>query len=920
MSDTKSDTETSSVTSDTEDTQSHSSVPLELDRDGLELINPLSTDSEDYPDFTSEFGVTSFHEDIRYTPDPGTPEYFYEPTSGVTSHENSLYLSPDESPNNSSANSNDTVIDIETSLTMAPLTTSEKYLKAYKKNLLIWEDQFAPFQPSDILPFQVTETIRDIDKLLVESREIQSHFEQTPHEDFTDAMRDRVIALRSAAINFKKGVMRNANQQAAPTAQTASDTAKRVAQQTYGAVEPTLTGQCDNLKKESEEIRKTTVTTTSQLKKLEAEGDIMIEDLTDAIAQWEGLKKEAVTAANEGAAMLCVGKIATLTREKKELSKFVRTKCADLGCLPGTAAETAAAAAIKPPKFSGNLTDSLDYFTFAQQLEEYFEVTGSFSHAMKFIKLKTDCVTGQAAAAVKITESYDEAMDELKKLFGQPRLLFSAKASEIRKMGKCPDTPLETRTWALGISNILRHLAKLATDHNLSAMFEGANIVEAVETNMKFRDLNKFREKLKEQQTHDATFSLEDRKKRVSYLIDYFDSMVDSATFEVDFNLTRSNKACDSMVSTRKGRADKPETAKQAKSYNFRRGESSESSGGSPPPPAKPSRSTRKGRADKPGTAKQAHSYIQRHRESSTSSGGSPPPPTKPAKRNNNKSKKNQKQQSKAYTNKSSSMKIMDCKLCKMKHKEISYCHVYQRNLIKDRWKLICTTKSCPRCLRMDAAFNPETREDWYKEHKNFCTDSFLCDVDECKDRPPHLRNNFTLCSKHREQNRGVHEKFVKQLDQNMVSSEMKFFLNYDPVFPQLEDVSMIHKNFPVEADTVVEPDPMSPACYMLQTIAAPNGQPMLAFYDTGCYAAAMNERAFSLLATKTVRPGPTWLEVASGEKIKIEHGDEQFGLELYTKKPKRHVAMITALRMEEVSGKFPLWPLTEAFNEIQAA
>ena len=262
----------------------------------------------------------------------------------------------------------------------------------------------------------------------------------------------------------------------------------------------------------------------------------------------------------------------------------------------------------------------------------------------------------------------------------------------------------------------------------------------------------------------------------------------------------------------------------------------------------------------------------------------------------------------------------MDCKLCKMRHKEISYCHVYQRNLIKDRWKLICTTKSCPRCLRMDAAFNPETREDWYREHKNFCTDSFLCDVDECKDRPPHLRNNFTLCSKHREQNHGVHEKFVKQLDQNMVSSEMKFFLNYDPVFPQMEDISMIHKHFPVEADTIVEPDPMSPACYMLQTIAAPSGQPMLAFYDTGCYAAAMNERAFSLLATKTVRPGPTWLEVASGEKIKIEHGDEQFGLELYTQKPKRHVAMITALRMEEVSGKFPLWPLTEAFNEIQAA
>ena len=130
MSDTKSDTESSKPTSDTEDTRSDSSVPLELDRDGCDLIDPL-TDEDYIPDYTSEFGVTSFHEDLRYTPDPGTPVYTHEPTAGVTSLDNSVYLSPSSSPN--SNNSNDTVIDFDVSLTMAP-TTSEKYIKTYKKN------------------------------------------------------------------------------------------------------------------------------------------------------------------------------------------------------------------------------------------------------------------------------------------------------------------------------------------------------------------------------------------------------------------------------------------------------------------------------------------------------------------------------------------------------------------------------------------------------------------------------------------------------------------------------------------------------------------------------------------------------------------------------------------------------------------
>ena len=91
----------------------------------------------------------------------------------------------------------------------------------------------------------------------------------------------------------------------------------------------------------------------------------------------------------------------------------------------------------------------------------------------------------------------------------------------------------------------------------------------------------------------------------------------------------------------------------------------------------------------------------------------------------------------------------------------------------------------------------------------------------------------------------------------------------------------------------------------------------LLCFYDSGCGSAGMSDRAYDLLGSKTVRPGPTVLDVAGGKSILVPYGEEQFHLEMGDKKQK---ATITGLRMPKITAEFPLVQLSAAFMEVQVA
>ena len=815
--------------------EADSSVSLEVDLDGTELIDPLE------------------NLDATFVVDPADEES--DSLITVASFSRKFRVSPDIMPGTN---------------------TKKAHLQNFRKIQLLWEDQYKDITADDIMEFQYQPTIADLTDVLAELRDIQVYFEESPCDEFPDASMTSLTELRGHAKVLKNAIQLKGASTVRPANPTNNSVAEIVAKKTYSTMEPTLRSTSDKLKEDLKEIRGALPETTADFKRLEAKFSLLESDLETTIKQWHGLKAEAVTGKDTAAASHCVEWIQELENEKKLTVGSMRVTTRRMGFLPGQTTFNSTVANMSAPKFSGNLNDKMDFFSFEDRLEEYFETIGSYNPSMKLLKLKTDCLVEPALHSIRDCTNYDGAMLELRKLFGQPRVLFTSRVAEIKKLGKCPDTPIQTRTWAIEMASLLKNLILLSETYKIESMFDGSNLVKTVEDSLKTRDLYKFRDKLKEMRNMDD-FSLESRSQRAKYLLQYMDVIIDDATFDIDFQMTRSYRDCEYLM----GSKDKE---KSKSSYEK-------------------------------STAKK--SYFTAVDETDSEEEEETPPPRRSRKP----------QVEPIFTNKSSTPKSETCKLCKEDHTHIAYCGEYQEAMIRDRWKQICTTKACPRCMRMDAGFrfdaeNPSAREAWYNEHQLYCTDQFLCDVGHCKKRPAHCKNNITLCGAHRKENEDLMLEYVNSLDKKQIPRNLRFFFNQNFIFSSQEPPPVPPPSPPnVDSTTIrIEPDVPDPAMYMLQTIKASNGANMLVFYDSGCYGAAMSDRAYSLLTTTTVRPGPTKLEVASGKVVDVEHGDEQFLLELDADADQRTFAAITALRLERVSNKFPEWPLAAAWEQLNSA
>ena len=768
-----------------------------------------------------------------------------------------------------------------------------KNIKAFRKLLMLWEDHYMDIEAHQIMEFQVQPTILELTSILSDCRDIQSFFIEYPDEDtFTPENMNEIKELRKKASTLKnaiqaQGVTRNAINSGQ------NSVAEEVARSSYAAMEPTLRSTSVQLKKELVELRDMSPSTTAQFKVVEAKFQQLEGDVEATLKQWKGLKAEAVTAKDTGGAKHCVDWITELEAQRQSTVSEMRTLTNKLGFLPGQTNLNSTIASISAPKFSGKVDDKTDFFSFHESLEEYFEITGCFNSHMKLLKLKTDCLVEPALHAIRDCENFEEAVEELMKLFGQPRVLFANRVAEIKKLGRCPDTPIEARAWGIEMGTLVKNLSSIATNYNVESMFDGCNLVKVVEDSFRTRDLYKFRDRLKELRVRETDFSLESRSKRVKYLCEYLDVIVDDATFDIEFQMTRSYRDCENLVSgkTRQTGNKYERFEKEEKSDKYGKGGS--------------------GKNKKSFFAAAVDTDSSESSEEDEEPAPAPPPPPpkpKPAK-------------TRIQTNKSATPKSVECKLCKEDHTHISYCERYQKTLTKDRWRLICITRTCPRCLRSDAGFRFKDREVWYNEHKLYCTDRFLCDVDHCADRPAHTANNITLCPTHREANYERMLEYAATLDKKKVPEGVKFFFNLQSVFSSTEPGPNPNL-LPPQVDSnsvVIEKDVLDPAMYMLQTIKSKKGADMLVFYDSGCYGAAISERGYSLLDTVTVRAGPTKLEVAGGQVVDVEHGDEQFLLELNTDDPPARFATVTALRLDRVSSKFPEWPLTDAWNQLNS-
>ena len=785
-----------------------------------------------------------------------------------------------------------------TRVTMAR-SNKENYMKSYRQAGLVWSDTYEYMDKDTILPEDLESTILQISQYISGLHEVQLYFAEKPAPEYgaaelaeTGELRAKAAALRAqlqkVLFEYKKHAQAQqkadadaaakANQaaaaaQAAATAaaavrsQQADQAAIDVAKMTISAMEPTLISTTDELITAMQSIRDTTATTPGEFKRLEAKYGEIEEDCATTVVQYQNLKAEAVTAGDTAAAQRFVDMMRKLADAQKLTVDHVRTTSADLGFLPGQSESVTKHLSLKPPVFSGVLGSDLDYFTFVKKLTDYFESIGAFSHHSMLVKLKSDCLAEPAASAIKDQDTYAAAMSELKRLYGQPRVLFSSKVKELKKLGKCPDSITETRVWAISMKNQVKSVSDLATTHKISSMFESSQVIEIVESLLKTRDQYKLKEKVREAMILDPDFDIEARGPRVKLILQYLDEMIDNATFEINYNMSKSYRATEATISGDKAKSSDKQNQKKAFV-------------------AAPAESAAGGCGQCCGKAK-------------TAAFSSDAPMT---------------------TNKSKEPKGVMCKICEIEHTHLSYCEAYQRAENTNKFKMLCAVKACPRCLRMDAGFMYDNRKAWFNAHKPFCTDKFLCTEGECATRPSHFQNNVTLCPKHTDITHEQQDEYMKSLNSDLVTDGAKFYMNMHGVYstpaprprapePAAEDGVV----------TVIEPDISDPAVYMLQMVPGPKNERLLMFYDSGCYMAAMSDRAYSVFDTTTVRPGPTHLDAAANSCIELEHGDEQFLLKLASERGVRRFATITALRMPKISSEFPVWPLMEAWTSLQA-
>ena len=795
---------------------------------------------------------------------------------------------------------------VETVVRMAP---ANKYLKNFRLSIMIWEDEYETLNKATILPNQLQATIDSLSKFMAGLQDVQLHFAETPSPEFGDAeltqsksLRRQAAALRndiqqmlfdhdkaeSDAARAQAAAANTAAAAAAASANTQTSTNARmaadIAKLTITTMEPTLLSTLADIKQSYVAATGLPSGTPGEYKRMEASCGEIDADCKITIEQFEGLKKEAVAAGDPVAAERFLGNILDLQAAQKAATTKLRSAASDLGLLPGQSNVVAANLNLKAPVFSGAPNDGLDFYTFKKKLSDYFESICAFSHHSMLIKLKAECLSEPAAQAVRNHETYLSAMEELKRLYGQPRILFTNKVKELKKVGKCPDGSNDTRIWAIEMKNQLTHLSDLATTHKIKHMFESSQVIDVIEGALKTRDSYKFRDKLREQTLLDPNFDIEDREQRVTLLKEFLSQVIDEATFDMNYNMSRGHRAAEQVLSgdKTKNAAEKPkDKVTSKKSY------ANAPAGGC-------------GGCCSRNHAGGSDANDEKSNEKSSSTFNSTP----------------------IVTNKSKTPKAIMCKVCEVEHTHLSYCEAYQRAAVHDKFKMLCAVKACTRCLRMDAGFSYDQRKAWYNNHMPFCTDKFLCDIDECASRPSHFKNNVTLCPKHFDQNRDAQDEYMQSLDSDLLKDGAKFYLNMHGMYNGAPRRPKAPEPPAAEGMlTIVEPDVCEPAVYMLQMVPGPKDEKMLVFYDSGCYMAALSDRAYEAFDTTTVRPGPTYLHAAANSTVELAHGDEQLLLQLVSERSDvRRFATITALRMPEISSDFPVWPLAAAWAELQAA
>lgn len=202
---------------------------------------------------------------------------------------------------------------------------------------------------------------------------------------------------------------------------------------------------------------------------------------------------------------------------------------------------------------------------------------------------------------------------------------------------------------------------------------------------------------------------------------------------------------------------------------------------------------------------------------------------------------------------------------------------------------MIKAQKSCGRCLTMNRKFTGRKFE-WWPDHERYCRTNFACTEGLCGSKDKDRQLHFTVCFTHATENQAREDDFAKTLDakslpNGLTPTSVRFLhMLSQPMFSAAPPKTCGPNLVPPVVDRdgfEILPDVNDLGLFLMQMIPAETDQSkeLLCFYDSGCSAAGLSDRAFNLLNTNTVRPGPTVLDVAGAKSIVIPYGEEQFQL-----------------------------------------
>lgn len=563
------------------------------------------------------------------------------------------------------------------------------------------------------------------------------------------------------------------------------------------------------------------------------------------------------------------------------------------------------------PKFSGEFSsgEKLDFFTFKEEFYAFINPR-ALSDSMKLKVLLNSCLEGEAKVACKQMKSVKDVFDHLNQLYGDPQLVVRQKLDEIIKLGGCPSSIQKRRTWAINILSKLNSLHDLCKTFGMENRLYHSDIVSKIKNSLPADAAKDLRNDLK---NHRNDHGYVEESVLFQRLVVFLGEYVSETTF--DLHLDASNPKS----------SIPPQSSKSTKSYVTNLADGLSSSGGSGclaggsccggivgAVSGFSGVVSGGGSGASSGASGGASSQSSGNSRNGGKSGNGAK--SKNSKAVNNGSNRSQNQSAKnqpiAFTGPESVPQVKDCKACGGRHTHLYYCPTFQAAPVRERIKITSDSKICYRCLRMDSNADFGNIDAWWDGHVNDCRTKFTCEVGKCGNMSPRKRRNILMCNWHVSVNKDREAQLIQTLDQAQLPSGLSYFF----VNGWICTSSSGPKNEYVSDGFRILPDIEGESIFMLQVIPVYPDREALLFFDSGCAGAAVSDAALAFMDHEVIRPGPTIINVAGGEKVKFEGGDVRLFLELCHGKSK---ATITALNMSQVTNEFPVWELTEAFNEI---